>query len=298
MGPGSSSAGWRRHLEGWELGLLAVVFAMLAVWLALPRPVEPRLVPLPEVDRRVLARSVALDVERAVRAHERPLAYEVRALGEFVRRHGAAVARHDTGAATEARDEARRLCRSLAARGLFEELQVLRATQTRLFLDAVERFRQGEKDDRELSELGANFVERGQRSGWLDADGRVLLSTEELRALYRMRWAELTGALEIGRLRPSLDEFRLYYRVLLEHPEGLSPPEQDERRLAYVTALARIDSEFPTDLARGVLLARLGRVRSAYDAFSAFVVSHEQGPWVLRARNYALWALAQASPTE
>ena len=298
MGPGSSSAGWRRHLEGWELGLLAVVVALIAVWLGLPRPVEPRLLPLPEIDRRTLARSIALDRTRAARAHERPLAYEVRAVGELVRRHGAAVARGDGGAAAEARDEARRLCRSLVASGALEELQALRATQTELFLQAVERFRQSGKADTELSELGANFIEKSRRAGWLDAEGRPLLSTDELRALYRVRWAELTGALEVGRLRPTLDEFRLYYRALLEHPEGLSAQEQDERRLVYVSALARIDAEFPANLARGVLLSRLGRVRPAYDAFSAFATSHEQGPWALRARNYALWALAQASATE
>lgn len=219
-------------------------------------------------------------------------------MGELVRRHGAAVARGDGGAAAEARDEARRLCRSLAASGTLEELHALRATQTELFLEAVERFRQSGKLDADLSELGANFIEKSRRAGWLDGEGHLALSDEELRALYRVRWAELTGALEIGRLRPSLDEFRLYYRVLLEHPEGLTDSERDERRLVYVTALGRIDSEFPTHLARGVLLSRLGRVRAAYDAFSAFGVTHEQGPWALRARNYALWALAQASAPE
>ena len=121
---------------------------------------------------------------------------------------------------------------------------------------------------------------------------------DELRALYRVRWADLTGSLEVPPLRPSLDEFRLYYRTLLEHPEGKSPFEQDERRLAYASALGRIDGEFATDVARGVLLFRLGRPQAAYAAFSAYAASHESGPWLHAVRNYALSALAQGQPTE
>lgn len=298
MGSDLKVARWRRHLEGWQLGLLAVGVALLAAWLGLPRPVEPRLVPLPEVDRRALSRSEALDAERAARVRERPLAYEVRAVGELLRRHGGAAARGDARAAAEARDEARALVRSLAARGSFEELRTLSALQTQLFLDAVERFRERGVRDSELSELGGNFIETGRRAGWVDEAFHLMLPNDAVRVLYRVRWAELTGALAVSQLRPTLDEFRLYYRVLLEHAEGKSERDRDEHRLAYVAALARLDPEFPAEFARGVLFGRLGRASAAYQAFAAFLANHPDGPWVLRARNHALWALAQVPATE
>lgn len=184
------------------------------------------------------------------------------------------------------------------AQGSLEELRALSALQTQLFLDAVARFRRSGAQDNELTELGANFVDKGRRAGWVDDEGQLALADDAVRALYRVRWAELTGTLAVSALRPTLDEFRLYYRVLLEHAEGLTERERDEHRLAYVAALARIDPEFPADLARGVLFARLGRASSAYQAFAAFIASHPDGPWLLRARNHALWALAQAPATE
>ncbi|MFZ5895982.1 MAG: hypothetical protein ACOY0T_33305 [Myxococcota bacterium] len=295
---GAKRDGWARHLEGWELGLLAVGIALLGVWLGLPRPVEPRVVPLPEIDRRVIARARAFDDARAELARTSALSFEVRAVGEEVRRHGAAIVRGDLAGASQARDQARRLTRALKGRTSVEPLQMLRAVQTQLFLQAMGRFRKSGKPDRELEELGANFIEKARAAGWIAGDGTLLLDDEALRALYRVRWAELTGALENAALRPSLDEFRLYYRVLLEHPEGLSPLDQDEHRLGYVNALSRLDGEFPGDLARGVLLYRLGRPQAAYLAFSAHAAAHGDGAWSLRVRNYALAALAQASATE
>src|SRR6187401_2297567 len=131
---GASPKSLAGHLEGWELGLLAVAIAGLAVWLGLPRPVEPRLLPLPDVDRRVIVRVRALDAARAERVRSAPLPFEVRALGEQVRRQGAAAVHHDAVSARAARDEARRLIRVLEPRLSAEPLQALRATQTELFL--------------------------------------------------------------------------------------------------------------------------------------------------------------------
>jgi hypothetical protein len=197
-----------------------------------------------------------------------------------------------------ARDEARRLTRTLEARLGSEPIHALRAAQTALFLAAIARFRQSLRADSELDELGGNFLEKSRAVGWLDADGALSLAQDELGALYRVRWAELTGSLELPSLRPRLDEFRFYYRVLLEHPEGRTPFEQDEHRLAYASALGRIDVEFASDVARGVLLFRLGRPQAAYAAFSAYATAHERGPWLHAARNYALCALARGQATE
>ena len=141
-------------------------------------------------------------------------------------------------------------------------------------------------------------MQKGKSIGWFDAKGRLRLSEDELFVLFRVRWTELIGRLESSELRPRLDELRLYYRVLLEYPGGGSSREQDEHRLAYLPALARVDSDFPRMLAEGVLLYRLGRKEQALAAFSAHLAAHQDGPWALRAKNYALSALAQVQPTE
>jgi hypothetical protein len=168
---GASPTSLARHLEGWELGLLAVAIAGLAVWLGLPRPVEPRVLPMPEVDRRVIARVRALDAARAESVTGAALPFEVRALGEQVRRYGAAAAHKDTASASAAQDEARRLTRVLVPRLSAEPIHVLRTVQTALFLRAVEDFRESSRPDRELDELGGNFVEKCRAVGWLDGQG-------------------------------------------------------------------------------------------------------------------------------
>jgi hypothetical protein len=299
--------GISRHFEGWQLGLVAVAVALCALWLALPRPVEPTLLPLPEVDRRVLARERAEDRARAREAERVGLPFEARALGELVRRHGAAAAALDGAAARQARDDARSLIASVERRHGYETLRQLRALQSELFLQAVRTsvaFRRPDAKDRELEELGGNFVEKAKRSAWVDSSGDLLFREDELAMLFKLRWTELVGRLDRLELRPKLDEFRLYYRALLEHPEAagnaVSPSshEQDERRLSYTAALGRIDGDFPLALAQGVLLYRLGRKDQARAAFSGHLAAHQDGPWALRARNYALATLAQVRPTE
>ncbi len=287
-----------RHLDGWQLGLLAVTIAGLSVWLGLPRPVDPDRIPLPVVDRRVLTRIDRLDLERVARAEREGLVFEVRALGEQVRRYGSASGHHHAGAAAAAREEALRLRRSVERTLGPEPICELRALQTALFLEAVSRYEQRGHADRELEELAGDFVEHARAAGWLDAGRRWTITRSELAVLYRLRWAELTGALESRVLRPALDEFRLYYRVLIEHPEGDSAALRDEKRLSYVGALSRIDDEYPGELARGVVLLRMGRPQAALDAFAAHGATHGDGPWSLRARNYALSALARGGSAE
>lgn len=298
MSGSRTTSGIARHFEGWQLGLLAVGVAVCALWLALPRPVEPVLVPLPEVDREVIARArseeraLALDAERA------PLPFELRAVGELLRRHGARTAKHDAQGAHEAREDARQLILQVERRSGLQGLRRLRAVQTELFLRALTGFSERAPRTRELEELGGDFAQKAKRSGWLDAEGKLRLSEDELFVLFRVRWTELAGKLSSPALRPRLDEFRLYYRVLLEHPGGGSSRDRDERRLAAVGALARIDSEFPRALAEGVLLYRLGLRERAMAAFSAHLAAHGDGPWALRAKNYALATLAQLPQAE
>jgi hypothetical protein len=298
MSGSRATSGIARHFEGWQLGLLAVAVAVCALWLALPRPVEPVLVPLPEVDRAVVARARSEDRELALNAERTPLPFELRAVGELLRRHGARAAKSDAHGAQEAREDARQLVLQVERRYGAQALRRLRALQTELFLRALAGFSGRASPSRELEELGGNFAQKAKSSGWLDAEGKLRLSEDELFVLFRVRWTELAGELNSPELRPRLDEFRLYYRVLLEYPGGDSPRERDEHRLAAVGALARIDSDFPHALAEGVLFYRLGLRDRALTSFSAHLAAHADGPWALRAKNYALGTLAQLPQAE
>jgi hypothetical protein len=282
----------RRHLRGVELGLVAVVMAVIAVWLSLPRPVEPgEVLPLPEVNReREQAERVA-DHERAERARQSALPYEVRAVGELVRRYGLYESRGDDNGADRARQDAFEARRRAQARFGPEPLRALRALQTELFAARLEKLGRLVSDDRELSELAGNLPAHARRAGWAEPDGALRLSKQELLTFYRVRWTRLVGAISDDALGPSLAEFRAYYRALLEHPESPDPRERDERRLAYADALGRRDPGFFAAFTRGVLLYRLGDTGAAAQAFTEHLREHPDGPWSLRAKNHLLYLL-------
>jgi hypothetical protein len=288
-----------RQLRGVELGFLAVGMASVALWLAIPRPVEPGdPLPLPRVDRRQQRLERAADRERVTAAQRSGLSYDVRAVGELVRRYGAREARGDVVGAERAREDAFESRRTAQAREGAAPLRALRALQTELFLANLQRAPRAAADERELGELAGNFAGKARRAGWLDAGGKPRLSSAELRTLYRVRWTGLVRALDDPELGLKLADVREYYRVLLEHPEGDSARERDERRLAYIEAFSRRDRQFFGDFARGVILARLGQVALSVEAFSQHLRAHPDGPWALRARNYLLSQLAEASLVE
>jgi hypothetical protein len=62
--------GLKRHFEGWEAGLVAVVIALTGVFLAVPSRVAPEDVPSPLVDGKLL--SAAFARERALAASIAP----------------------------------------------------------------------------------------------------------------------------------------------------------------------------------------------------------------------------------
>jgi hypothetical protein len=97
-----------------------------------------------------------------------------------------------------------------------------------------------------------------------------------------------------------LEQWRTYYRSLLQFPDvptGASVRDRDEARLGYVIALARKDSQYPADLARGILLQRLGMDEAAADALMLHLAERPEGPWRLRAQNH-LAAARMAVETE
>lgn len=283
----------RRHLRGVELGLVAVVMALIAVLLALPRPVEPgEILPLPEVNREREQAERAADRERAERVRRTALPYEVRAVGELLRRYGLYESRGDDNGADRARQDAFDARQRAQARFGPEPLRALRALQTELFAARLAKLGRLAPDDRELAELGGNLPVHARAAGWADPDGVLRLPEQDLLTFYRVRWTRLVGAISDDALGPSLTEFRAYYRALLQHPESPEPRERDERRIAYVDALGRRDPGFFAAFTRGVLLYRLGDPGAAAQAFTEHLREHPDGPWSLRAKNHLLYLLA------
>jgi hypothetical protein len=174
--------------------------------------------------------------------------------------------------------------------------------QSRLFRRSLERWEATGNPESDLSELGGSFLAKARSSRWA-GDDRVLVLDEAARdVMFRLRWSELTGLGKEHPFRASLNDWRIYYRSLLEHPD-VSPQQGAASRrraqLRYVAALQRLDPDFPATLAVGVLTYQLGDYSQAASAFRAHLDAHPDGPWRLRAQNHLVAtqrALSQPSP--
>jgi hypothetical protein len=288
---------FRRHFEGYELGLVTVAMVLTFALLALPRASVPTTLPLPRVDRAEAQRSASEERELAARTEAEGLPFEVRAVGEAIRHLGRSSASgldtiHD-------REDIRARVKVVLNAHQTPLLLRLRAVQTQYFLKALRQFERDGKTSAELDELGGEFLTRARQAGWLDQAGHVVPDEAALRVLFRVRWADLIEKRTIFPFSASLNELRIYYRFLLEHP-ALSPEQaaaNDETgaRLGVVTALGRKDPDYPVDMAQGYLLHRLGETEAAATAYRRYLGRHEGGPYALLARNYLIYTLRGVS---
>jgi hypothetical protein len=288
-----------RLVEGWELGAITVGLVLVAALVAVPRAASPGVFPVPLVDvaeaRAARERLAAL----AERAERDGLPFEARAVGDGVRRLGLVLAGREGEPEHLKRLISERVQAALAAQQV-DALLRLRAVQARLFVKAVRAHVWGGPSSDELAALGGDFVKHATQSGWLGPAGCVA-SDDELTALFTRRWTELTGLRAEKQFAPTLGELRRYFRFLLLYPEhapnAASPSrERASRRLRYVEALARYDTEYPLGLARGSLLAELGMMPESARALSEHLARPRASEWNLRARNYLLFAASGHEP--
>lgn len=288
-----------RHLEGWEAGLIVVGAALMAAILAVPRAVEPDVLPVPEIDRMRQRQEANLDHERVARATAEPLPFEVRAVGELFRRYGRAAAEARADAAGGVLEELRASARAAQLRYGDEPLLGLRALQTDLCLQALSRWETTGERSAELQELSGALLDEATRRGWTRPPHRLAMTGAERRAMFRVRWVEVTGLGRDPQLGPSRDDLLAEYRFLLEHPPvGAGPQGQALAQLDVVGALERVDPEYPAALARGVLLLRLGDTLRAAAALRSHLDRHPRGAWTLRAENYLAAALARSQESD
>lgn len=282
-----------RMFEGWELGAITVGLVLCTALLAVPRAAPPGLFPVPLLDpsdaRETRQQSAAL----AAAAERDGLPFETRAVGDAVRRLGVALSGGDGDVEHLNRLIIERVQLALRA-DQSEALLRLRAVQTRFFVRAVRAQAWSAPSSSDLNALGGDFALRARRSGWV-VGADCIATDDELETLFARRWGELTHLRDHPRFKASLGELRRYYRFLLLHPErgtesGNDTAEHASLRLRYVEALAKRDTEYPLQLARGSLLAELGRMPESAQALSDYL-SHSAGAsFNLRARNYLLFA--------
>ena len=296
--------GWRRHLEGWQLGVISVGIALLGALLAVPREVPPDVLPLPRIDRQEQRRVSRLERERAVAALVDPLPFDVRAVGEALRRYGQAESGGRSAAALAQHQQLAHLAAKARKAQGDTMLLRLRALQTHLFLGSLASWEAGGPVGPDLSELGGSLTRDADRLGWVDRHGRFIMSRIEREVLFRIRWGRLTGLLDDHPFAPSLTDWRTYYRFLLEHaPRPCSVDGRRQQALAtlqVVRALEKRDPGYPALLARGVLLYERGAFAAADQALGAHLLRFPEGPWRLRAQNYLTAARArsrQAAPS-
>lgn len=287
---------FRRHLQGYELGLLTLGIVLTCALLALPRASVPDTLPLPKVDHAEAQRSAETEREQSALAEAQGLPFEVRALGESIRHFGQSVTQgldtaHD-------REDIRERFKIAVGKGQAPLLLRLRAVQTQFFLAALASFEHGGKPSLDLQELGADFVTQAKNNGWFAASGGCLADEDTRRVLFRLHWADLIDRRASFPYAPSLNEWRIYYRFLLVHPavsHEPSAPSADAERLRVVNALARKDPEYPEFFARGYLYSRLDDRESAATAFRSHLAQHESGRYALLARNYLIHSLQGVS---
>ncbi len=287
---------WQRHLDGWQAGVVVVVIAGCAVLTAVPRAVVPQQIPAPRIDYAALHAGMQRDAALARKAEQTRLDVAVRQVGRQLRLYNIAAA---TDRAQELQTAKRRLARAvLRALPLGDEpLLQLRAYQLRQFTTAALAWQRDTPPTKDLLELGGDFVMAAQRSGWFDAEGKLLLQERQLHALFKQRWNRITGVRKPA-FELSLAEDLVRFDFLLVHPfikhkmAALTHSVRGElrqrelARLRLIDHLAQRDPSYHASLARGVVMYRLGQYALAAQHFRTQLTQRPDGPFTLYAQNY------------
>jgi hypothetical protein len=290
--------GWRRHLGGWQAGLVVVTVVGLAMALGLPRAVTPPDFPLPVPDGRRLRtiaqqdEALAEQLARSPEEEREGPAFELRQLGALLRRYGEADAVGDTGALQELRGPLLRGAHNLLQGGP-EGLLRLRAYQRRIFLRELGRWEATGQESEELRQVGGGILRALRAEGWVQPPRRFVAGEHVRAALFKRRFAEVLGLQGRPEFALDLEESRALHGFLLAHP-----PAQGSGawvfRLRKLEDLAKVDPSYPRKLARGVALLRLGQGAAAVVELREHLAERPDGPHTLRARNYLAAAVELA----
>lgn len=262
-------------------------------------------IPEPLIEPRALEAHARAEAALASAAEREQLDTDVRQLGSALRAYGLAEAAGDVVAVGRERRNVTDAAKRAAAQGE-EALRRLRAYQVRSFLRELRRYEETGAETDELRELGGPFLDRARHNGWIV--GRRILADETVRgALFERRWMDLSLLHGPGLDLASVEQ-RALARFLLLHPprdgaaseaggqaeKSRAAHAAERYRLRKIEELRALDPGYPADLAKGVVLFRLGTYPQAVEAFRHHLEEHPDGPYKLRAQNYLRAALGAA----
>jgi len=302
----NAESAWKKHLVGWQTGLVVLAFAGAGLLLGTPRTVAPLELPLPVANTRVLAQLAERDQQRAreltqtddvVRAGK---GYDVRQAGESFRRFGEADVRRDYNAAATHRQALLVTLQNLLQQPAGPDaILAFRAYELSVFLREIAHWEATGEPTPELAEVGGDFLALIERSDWRQAPHRLLLPPVVQAVLFKKRFGEITS-LKLPPFALEPDEIRVLYAFLLAHPPRVLPGSvggaEDARalwewRLHKVDELQTLDPTYPAEFARGIACYHLGDARRAVVSFREHLARYPDGPYTLRARNHLLAAL-------
>jgi len=177
-----------------------------------------------------------------------------------------------------------------------EPVLSLRAYQMEVFLRELAVWEATGRESVELRELGGGIIALLKRSQWVQPQGagfHILPDRNVLEILFRKRWNEVTG-LKDPPFAVTLDEERAAFAFMLTHPIAAAntPPDAasqcrsaNQYLLRKVGELAAIDPDYPGELARGMVLLRMGRAKEAVDVLTARLDKRSDGPYTMHVRN-------------
>jgi hypothetical protein len=253
----------------------------------------PDYLPLPVVPRAELKEARDQRAQEFVAARRRPLAYEIRAVGEGMRQLGRLVHEGETINV----DRRNRLCglvRAGRTQWGDEQVKQLRAAQAQLFIAALGDWERTGVEGSDLIELGGDFLAVATKLGWLPPDQKqrlraLKLDQDERAALFLTRWTDLTCLTDDPALRLQSVWPVLALRARLKLPIAAL----GEADLTLLDRVKRLDPDYPDLLAKGLIYVRSGKPARAAEAFRTHLQLHADGPYALRARNHLIFALAE-----
>ncbi len=295
-GPGSEAKkGLARHLEGWQLGVVIVVMAWVAVLLMVPRTEVPEDVPLPQLAPREVRASRARAAAESRRLATHEMSANLRLLAARLKAYGLAEHGDDKRRMVELGQLTQEVGAPLAVLER-EHVLDLRAHLAERFVESFSEFVRTGVETEELAWLGGNVVPMFRKNGWLDDTAEPEFDLV-LRALHKRRFNKLLGP-DVDLPLDSAEE-RAKVRFLMQHPP--LPPVADPHGLfagqfllGQIEDAVALDPSYPRHYARGIALFRIGRYEASAVAFDSFLAEREDGPYRIRAANYLKAAIEYA----
>ena len=302
---------YARWLEGWELTVPAVGIALLSLLVSLPQPTLPEYLPLPTFAPEALEVARGRLVADANAAKRNRLPFSIRSVGEHFRQIGRSIPL-GYGLSRDAQTRYQALVRSVLLDEGPDPLRQLRAIQTELFITALGEYERTGIANDDLTELGGEVLDvfeekklahpltltpRKESAQLTPVPSKsaplkpvrtrihVLLGTDERRAVFLLRWTELSGLNDVP-------EFRLEPTwVILALGRRLRPPlaKLGASELKVIDRITEVDPTYPAAVAKGLLFAQLGAYEAASLSFSDFLAQNPNAPYSHRAKNHLVY---------